>query len=80
LRCLNLLKWMPEAANANDPPWREAFLPLYRDELENCARWKELLFTSPEPNLRLEKEPMNPSGLGRKLEQKEQSLRNLTGS
>lgn len=80
VRCLNLLKWIPEGHSAEAAPWRQAFLPLYRDELANTERWTDLLFTAPEPLLRLEDQPMSRNGLERKLDQKRQALKGLIGN
>ncbi|NUN96211.1 MAG: hypothetical protein HUU16_08540 [Candidatus Omnitrophica bacterium] len=80
VRCLNLLKWIPEGHSAEAAPWRQAFLPLYRDELANMERWTDLLFTAPEPLLRLEDQPMSRNGLERKLDQKRQALKGLIGN
>jgi hypothetical protein len=79
VRCLNVLKWVPEGASPTDLPWKQAFIPLYRDEQQNCERWQDLLFTAPEPQIRLENEAMNPTALARKLDQKRQALNTLIG-
>ena len=80
IRSLNLIHWIPEEADPEALPWRKAFLPVYRDELENCQRWKDLLFTAPEPLIRVEKEAANAASIARKLDQKRQALERLVGN
>lgn len=80
IRALNLLHWIPEGANPETAPWKEAFLPLFRDELQNCERWQDLLFTAPEPVIRIENEPANAAALARKLDQKRQALEKSLGN
>ncbi len=80
IRALNLMHWVTGGVDPEVAPWREAFLPLYRDELQNCERWQNLLFTAPEPLLRVEKDAANATALTRKLDQKRQALERLVGN
>jgi len=80
IRSLNLLHWSPEGADLETTPLRKAFLPVYRDELQNTEGWQNLLFTAPEPLIRLEMEEANPASLARKFDQKRQALERLVGN
>jgi hypothetical protein len=79
-RSLNLLHWVPEGVDPDTVPWRKAFIPVYRDEIQNCEQWQELLFTAPEPLIRLDQEAVNTTVLARKLDQKRQALERLVGN
>lgn len=80
VRGFNLLKWMPEDANPDASPWKDAFLPLYRDEVLNCDGWQALLFTAPEPRIRFRNEAVNATALARSWDQKRQNLSSLIGN
>ena len=79
IRSLNLLNWSPEGIDLETTPLQKAFLPVYRDELQNSERWQNLLFTAPEPLIRMENEPANAASLARMLDQKRQALERLVG-
>jgi hypothetical protein len=79
LRALNLLSWTPDGQDPAKDPWRQAFLPIYRDEAANAQGWRDLLDTAPYTRIRIEKEVSTPAAFSRKMEQKQAALANLLG-
>lgn len=79
-RGFNLLNCLPTDASLDAFPWKQAFLPLYRDEVSNCEAWQALLFTAPEPQVRFRNEAVNATGLARSWDQKRQNLLGLIGN
>lgn len=79
IRSLNLLSWVPDGQDPTRDPWRQAFLPIYRDESANAQEWRDLLDTTPYARIRIEKEVTTPAAFSRKMEQKQAALANLLG-
>ena len=79
VRCLNLMTWIPEGEDPEKPPWVQAFSPVYRDEMDNCQAWRDLLFTCPHRRLRVESEDTTPSAISRRFEQKQAALAAMLG-
>jgi hypothetical protein len=79
IRSLNLLTWAPDGADIAKDPWRQAFLPIYRDEAANAQAWKDLLDTAPFSRIRIEKEVTTPAAFSRKMDQKQAALAKVTG-
>ena len=79
LRCLNLAMWVPEGEDAERDPWRQSFLPVYRDEIANCQAWRDLLFAAPFSRIRVESEVTTPAAISRRFQQKQEALSSMVG-
>jgi hypothetical protein len=79
IRCLNVLRWVPEGAETDRNPWQVAFFPAYRDEIENSQGWQDLLFASPLEEIRVDGRETTPGAVSRRFEQKASALSSMAG-
>jgi hypothetical protein len=71
--------WIPDGEDAERDPWRQSFLPAYRDEIENCQAWRDLLFAAPVSRIKLESEATTPAAVSRRFQQKQEALSSMVG-
>jgi hypothetical protein len=65
--------------DAERDPRRQSFLPAYRDEIENCQAWRDLLFAAPFSRIRVESDVTTPAAVSRRFQQKQDALSSMVG-